>query len=154
MATLGFTAGYCTNCHLSSFHERKPTLEPQFKSTKTNSDLVCECVCLCVGMCSHPGGLEVTDKSASRPINNACCPDSALTINTLKGLCCQGSVNSWVNYFTFFADICGPRRREEARSHRHHDSFSSYNIIYIAHVPRANQIAVHRIDFFCCVGAM
>lgn len=59
------------------------------------------CVFAGACVCSCSGGLEVTDKSASRSINNSCRPNSALTINTPGALCCQGGVNSWVDNFTF-----------------------------------------------------
>lgn len=94
MATLGVTEGYWT-AHIIICHHftEKPSQEPQRQTLIQYANVF---VCLC----SHPGGLEVTDKSASGPINNSYCPDSALTINTPRALCFQGGVNSWVDYFT------------------------------------------------------
>lgn len=93
MATLEVTEGYwpahAVICH--HFTE-KPSQEPQRQS-------LIHYVNVCMYLRSHPGGLEVTDKSASGSINNSCCPESALTINTPRALCFQGGVNSWVDYF-------------------------------------------------------
>lgn len=98
------------------------------------------CVCLC------SGGLEVTDKSASGSINNSCCPDSALTINTPAALCCQGGVNSWVDNFTFRQHLGTSEAGRGTISSAPQSPFCSRSRT-ITNVPRVNPTAFLCIDF-------
>lgn len=72
----------CTHCHHHTENKNKTKHEDRHLIYYVN-------VCVC----SHPGGLQVMDKCASGPINNSCCPDTALTINTARVRCWQGGVN-------------------------------------------------------------
>lgn len=67
MASLEVMESYWTSPTVTSLRKTK-------RNKKTVTDLICECVFICV--CSHPGGLEVTDKCASGPINNWCRPNT------------------------------------------------------------------------------
>lgn len=86
MASLEVMESYWTSPTVTSLRKTK-------RNKKTVTDLICECVFLCV--CSHPGGLEVTDKRASGPINNWCRPNTCTdTIHTSSALLRGGGVNS------------------------------------------------------------
>lgn len=67
MASLEVMESYWTSPTVTSLRKTK-------RNKKTVTDLICECVFICV--CSHPGGREVTDKRASGPINNLCRPNT------------------------------------------------------------------------------
>lgn len=101
-------------------------------------------VCVYVCVCLHPGGLEVTDKSASGPINNSCGSDSALTKNTPRDLCCQGGINSWVDYFTFRQHL---ETSEAGRGGIVSSAFEVNPFPNISYIPKMCQTALDHIDF-------
>lgn len=66
--TEGYTGGngeLLVSTYCRHFTEKKTK-----SNKKTDTDLICECVFMCV--CSHPGGLKVPDKCASGHIHNLC----------------------------------------------------------------------------------